>query len=78
MGPSAPEHNDQREHSTGVTATDGPTLTLKHKDGETKIFVPANTPMLLTCRETRATSSPARNVFIIAAKQPDGTLQGRA
>jgi hypothetical protein len=30
-----------------VTAVDGPTLTLKYKDGEKKIFVPANTPIVV-------------------------------
>src|SRR5215831_10711711 len=30
-----------------VTAVDGQTLTLKYKDGEKKIFVPANTPIVV-------------------------------
>ena len=37
-----------------VTAVDGQTLTLKYKDGEKKIFVPAKAPIVLTCRGIRA------------------------
>jgi len=37
-----------------VTAVEGQTLTLKYKDGEKKIFVPAKAPIVLTCRGIRA------------------------
>ena len=40
-----------------VTATDGQTLTLKYKDGEKKIFVPANTPIVVYVPGTGAISS---------------------
>jgi hypothetical protein len=61
-----------------VTAVDGPTLTLKYKDGEKKIFVPADTPIVVYVPGDKSDLKPGAKVFIIAIKQPDGTLQGRA
>src|SRR6266700_6574238 len=58
------------------TAVDGQILTLKYKDGEKKIFVPANTPMVIYELGDQTDLKPGAKVF--AAKQPDGTLQGRA
>ena len=57
---------------------EGRTLTLKYKDGEKKIFVPANTPIVIYEVGDRTDLKPGAPVFIIAAKQPDGTLEGRA
>ncbi len=54
---------------------DGQTLTLK---GEKKIFVPADTPIVIYEPGDKTDLKPGAKVFIIAAKQPDGTLQGRA
>src|SRR5499427_8937608 len=61
-----------------VTAVDGQTLTLKYKDGEKKIFVPANAPIVVYVPGDRSDLKPGAKVFIAAIKQPDGTLQGRA
>jgi hypothetical protein len=61
-----------------VTAVDGQTLTLKYKDGEKKIFVPADTPIVAYMRGDDTDLKPGAKVFIAAVKQPDGTLQGRA
>jgi hypothetical protein len=61
-----------------VTAVDGQTLTLKYKDGEKKIFVPANTPIVSYVPGDKNDLKVGAKVFIIAVKQPDGTLQGRA
>src|SRR6516165_1486181 len=61
-----------------VTAVDGRTLTLKYKDGEKKIFVPADTPIVIYEVGDKTDLEPGAKVFIVAAKQPDGTLQGRA
>jgi hypothetical protein len=61
-----------------VTAVDGQTLTLKYKDGEKRIFVPADTPIVAYVRGDNNDLKPGANVFIPAIKQPDGTLQGRA
>ena len=61
-----------------VTAVDGQTLTLKYKDGEKKILVPADTPIVAYVRGDNNDLKPGAKVFIAAIKQPDGTLQGRA
>jgi Domain of unknown function (DUF5666) len=60
-----------------VTAVDGQTLTLKYKDGEKKIFVPTNTPIVAYVPGDKNDLKVSAKVFIIAVKQPDGTLQGR-
>ena len=57
---------------------DGRMLTLKYKDGETKIFVPADTPIVVYDVGDRTDLKPGAPVFIVAVKQPDGTLEGRA
>ena len=61
-----------------VTAVDGRTLTLKYKDGEKKISVPADAPIVTYVAGDKNDLKPGAKVFIVAAKQPDGTLQGRA
>jgi hypothetical protein len=61
-----------------VTAVDGQTLTLKYKDGEKKIFVAADTPIVGYVQGDNNDLKPGARVFIAAVKQPDGTLQGRA
>jgi hypothetical protein len=61
-----------------VTAVDGQTLTLKYKDGEKKIFVANDTPIVAYVRGDNSHLKPGAKVFIAAVKQPDGTLQGRA
>jgi hypothetical protein len=61
-----------------VTAVDGQTLTLKYKDGEKKIFVPDNAPIVVYVQGDKSDLKPGAKVFIAAIKQPDGTLQGRA
>ena len=60
-----------------VTAVDGPTLTLKYKDGEKKIFVPADTPIVVYAPGDKSDLKPGAKVFIVAIKQSDGTLQAR-
>ena len=61
-----------------VTAVDGRTLTLKYKDGEKKIFIPTDAPIVTYVPGDKNDLKPGAKVFIIAVKQPDGTLQGRA
>ena len=61
-----------------ASTVDGPTLTMKYKDGEKKIFVPANTPIVAYVPGDKSDLKAGAKVFIIAVKQPDGTLQGRA
>jgi hypothetical protein len=61
-----------------AAAVDGRTLTLKYKDEEKKIFVPADAPIVAYVPGDTSDLKPGAKVLIIAAKQPDGTLQGRA
>jgi hypothetical protein len=61
-----------------AAAADGRTLTLKYKDGEKKIFVPADAPIVAYVPGDKSDLKSGAKVLIIAAKQPDGTLQGRA
>ena len=61
-----------------VSAVDGRTLTLKYKDGEKKITVLANAPIVTYVPGDKSDIKPGAKVFIVAVKQADGTLQGRA
>jgi Domain of unknown function (DUF5666) len=61
-----------------VSAIDGRTLTLKYKDGEKKITVPANAPIVTYVPGDKGDIKPGAKVFIVAVKQADGTLLGRA
>src|SRR5262249_17286611 len=61
-----------------TSAVDGQTLTVKYKDGEKKILVPSTTPIVIYVSADKSDLKPGAKVFIIAAKQPDGTLQARA
>jgi hypothetical protein len=61
-----------------VAAVDGRTLTLKYKGAEKKIFVPADAPIVSYVPGEVSDLKPGAKVFVVAAKQPDGTLQGRA
>jgi hypothetical protein len=61
-----------------VSAVIGQTLTLKYKDGEKKILVSPTTPIVTYVPGDANDLKPGAKVFIIAVKQPDGTLQGRA
>jgi hypothetical protein len=61
-----------------VTAVDGRTLTLKYKDGEKKVFVPAEAPIVAYVVGDKNDLKPGAKVFVVAAKRPDGSLEGRA
>jgi hypothetical protein len=59
-----------------VAGSDGQTLTLKYKDGEKKVIVPASTPIVSYLPGDKNELTPGARIFIAAAtKQPDGTLQ---
>src|SRR5262249_57933962 len=51
-----------------VTAVDGQTLMLKYKDGEKKIFVPVNTPIVAYAPGDKSDLKPGAKVFILASK----------
>jgi Domain of unknown function (DUF5666) len=60
---------------TTVAGTDGRTLTLKYKDGEKKILVPSDIPIVAYLPgDTSELKAGARIFISAAAKQPDGTL----
>jgi hypothetical protein len=59
-----------------VTSVDGETLTVKYKDGEKKITVPPDVPIVTFVPDDKADLKPGTKTFILAAKKlPDGTLQ---
>ena len=59
-----------------VAATAGHVLTVKYKDGEKQITVPAEAPIVTFVPGERSELRPGAAIFIAAARpQPDGTLQ---
>jgi hypothetical protein len=59
-----------------VTSVDGGTLTVKYKDGEKKIIVPLDVPIVTFVPGDKADLKLGVKIFIVAAKKlPDGTLQ---
>jgi hypothetical protein len=74
LQPSSTMTNGNVEQT--VAGNDGQTLTLKYKDGEKKIIVPASTPIVSYLPGDKNELTPGARIFIAAAtKQPDGTLQ---
>jgi len=58
-----------------AASADGQVLTLKYKDGEKKIVVPADCPIVGYLPGDKSELKPGAAIFIAAAqKQPDGTL----
>jgi hypothetical protein len=59
-----------------VTGTDGRTITVKYKDGEKKIVVPPDAPIVKYVPGNKDALKAGAKIFIVAAvKQPDGTLE---
>jgi hypothetical protein len=59
-----------------VTAVDGQVLTVKYKDGEKKITIPAEAPIVTFAPADKSELKPGASIFVPGAqKQPDGTLQ---
>jgi hypothetical protein len=59
-----------------VTGIEGRTLTMKYKDGEKKIAVPPDVPIVAYVMSDKSELKPGAKIFIAAAKKlPDGTLQ---
>ena len=58
-----------------VTGVDGRTLSVKYKDGEKKITVSPDVPIVTYLPSDKGELKPGVKVFVsAAAKQPDGTL----
>ena len=73
LQPSSTMTNGNVEQATA--SGDGRTLTLKYKDGEKKIAVAADTPIVTYAPGEKSELKPGAAIFIAAAtKQPDGTL----
>jgi hypothetical protein len=59
-----------------AASSDGQVLMLKYKDGEMKIIVPPETPIVVYVPGEISELKPGAPIFIAAAiKQPDGTLK---
>ena len=59
-----------------VTAVDGPTHTMKYKDGEKKISVPSNATIVQFVNGDKSDLKPGAKVFVGAfTKLPDGSLE---
>lgn len=58
-----------------VAGVDGQTITVKYKDGEKKVIVPPEAPIVTYLPGDKAELKPGAKIFIVATqKQPDGTL----
>jgi hypothetical protein len=62
-----------------VAGVDGQTLTIKHKDGESKIDVPPGTPIVTYAPSDKSELKPGNKVYIRSAtKAADGTFDATA
>jgi len=62
-----------------VAGVDGQTMTVKYADGEKKIIVPPNTPVVAYAPGNASDLKPGAQFIIMAAqKNPDGTLTAPA
>ena len=58
-----------------VTGVDGPTITVKYKDGEKKIVVPPGVPIVRYEIGNLSELKPGASITVVSAtKQPDGTF----
>jgi Domain of unknown function (DUF5666) len=60
--------------SAMVTGNDGTALTLKHKDGEVKVVVPQDAPIVTFGPGDKSLLVPGAGVFVPAARAADGSL----
>ena len=59
-----------------VTAIDGHAMTVRHRDGETKIVIPSGIPIVsYVIGDKRDLKAGAAFTIISATKKPDGTLE---
>jgi hypothetical protein len=78
--PYAPVPNSTMTNGTAsgatVVSSDGSTMLVKYKDGEKKIVVPPNTPIVRYEIGSKADLKPGAAFRVLAAtKKPDGTLE---
>jgi len=61
---------------SSVVSNDGQTLTMKYKDGEKKVMVPANVEVVMFAPATLADIKPGQKFFIPNGKKlDDGTIE---
>lgn len=59
-----------------VSSIDGQVLVVKYKDGEKKVVVPPNTPIVSYANGDRAELKAGAQVIVMAAtRKPDGSLE---
>ena len=63
----ARQHDDQRERRATVKGTDGQTMRVKYKDGEKKIVVPPNTPIVTFVASDKSEIKPGVKLIIFGA-----------
>ena len=64
---------------TTVSGVDGQVVTVKYKDGEKKVVIPPNTPIVAYAPGDKAEIKPGAQIIIMGAqKQPDGSLRAPA
>lgn len=74
LQPSSTMTNGNVEQT--AASSDGQVLTLKYKDGEKKILVSQDIPIVLYVPSEKGELKPGASIFVAAAtKLPDGTLQ---
>jgi hypothetical protein len=64
----------EKIEQVAVEKVQGQMLTLKHKDGEQKIFVPPGTPIVRNVAGDRSLLKVGAGVYIPALRSADGTL----
>jgi hypothetical protein len=73
LGPQSTMTNANVEQL--VSGVDGPVLTMKYKDGEKKIVVPNNIPIVKFVTGDRGELKPGAHIFVGAGTlQPDGSI----
>jgi hypothetical protein len=74
LQPSSTMTNGNVEQA--AASSEGQVLMLKYKDGEKRIVVSADTPIVVYVPGDKSELTPGAHIFVSAAvKQPDGTLQ---
>jgi outer membrane lipoprotein SlyB len=60
--------------AAAVDQEDGRALTLKYKDGENRIIVPKDVPIVTFTPGDRSLLAPGAGILVSVVKQPDGTM----
>ena len=66
--------NVEKVEQVPVEKTQGQLLTLKYKDGEQKVLVPAGTPIVKNIAGDRGLLKPGTGAYVAAVRGNDGTI----